>query len=434
MIHGLRVKNGKATYVSRYVKTSRLQQEEFFGSTKFLKIGDMKGFFGLLMFILQILRLVLVDTSYGYGTGNTSLVYHNGKLLALHECDKPYVIKILDDGDLQTLGILDYDRRLGHSFTAHPKIDPVTGREMFIFGYSQMVPCITYRVISRNGFMHDPVLIKVSEPPLMHDFAITMNYAIFMDLPMYFRPMSMVKENSMAYSFDSTKNARFGVLPRYAMNEQQIRWFELPNCCIFHNANAWEEGDEVVLITCRIQNLMLEQLASTVEGKLENLIIELYEMRFNMKTGLASQKKLSRARIDFPKINEYYTGRKQRYVYGAAIDNVLRVNGIVKFDLQAALETGKGKSEAGGNVKGIFEFGAGKFSSEAIFVPKEPGISSAEDDGYLICFAHDENSGKSMAMVIDARTMSPDPVAVVDLPTRVPYGFHARFVSEVGAD
>ncbi|KAK4798290.1 hypothetical protein SAY86_030616 [Trapa natans] len=383
MIHGLRIKNGKATYVSRYVKTSRLQQEEFFGSTKFLKIGDMKGFFWL------------------------THVH-----LANSEAD---VIKILDDGDLQTLGILDYDRRLGHSFTAHPKIDPVTGREMFIFGYSQMVPCITYRVISRNGFMHDPVLIKVSEPPLMHDFAITMNYAIFMDLPI-------------------TKNARFGVLPRYAMNEQQIRWFELSNCCIFHNANAWEEGDEVVLITCRIQNPMLEQLASTVEGKVENLIIELYEMRFNMKTGLASQKKLSRARIDFPKINEYYTRRKQRYVYGAVIDNVLRVNGNVKFDLQAASKTGKGKSEAGGNVKGIFEFGAGKFGSEAIFVPKEPGISSAEDDGYLICFAHDENSGKSMAMVIDARTVSVDPVAVVDLPTRVPYGFHACFVSEVSAD
>lgn len=33
--------------------------------------------------------------------------------------------------------------------------------------------------------------------------------------------------------------------------------------------------------------------------------------------------------------------------------------------------------------------------------------------------------------VIDAKTMSADPVAVIELPHRVPYGFHGTFVSEV---
>jgi len=32
-------------------------------------------------------------------------------------------------------------------------------------------------------------------------------------------------------------------------------------------------------------------------------------MRFNMKTGKASQKKLSAFSIDFPRVNERYTGR-----------------------------------------------------------------------------------------------------------------------------
>nr|GEU55622.1 RNA-directed DNA polymerase [Tanacetum cinerariifolium] len=35
-------------------------------------------------------------------------------------------IKVLEDGDLQTLGLMDYDKRLSHTFTAHPKIDSVT--------------------------------------------------------------------------------------------------------------------------------------------------------------------------------------------------------------------------------------------------------------------------------------------------------------------
>lgn len=38
---------------------------------------------------------------------------------------------------------------------------------------------------------------------------------------------------------------------------------------------------------------------------------------------------------------------------------------------------------------------------------------------------------KSAVNVIDAKNMSSDPVAVVELPHRVPYGFHAFFVTEV---
>ncbi|KAF2567229.1 hypothetical protein F2Q68_00025859 [Brassica cretica] len=305
MIHGVRIKDGKATYVSRYVKTSRLKQEEFFGAAKFMKIGDLKGFLGLLMVYLQQLRtkLKVLDVSYGHGTANTALVYHHGKLLALSEADKPYVVKVLEDGDLQTLGMMDYDKRLTHSFTAHPKVDPTTG-EMFTFGYSHTPPYLTYRVISEDGIMHDPVPVTIPEPIMMHDFAITETYAIFMDLPMHFRP-------------------------------------KVPN--------AWEEEDEVVLITCRLENPDLDMVSGNVKEKLENFSNELYEMRFNMKTGSASQKKLSASAVDFPRINECYTGKK------------------------------------------------------------------------------------SCVNVIDAKTMSAEPVAVVELPHRVPYGFHAFFVTEVRA-
>ncbi|KAH7527853.1 hypothetical protein FEM48_Zijuj05G0010600 [Ziziphus jujuba var. spinosa] len=431
MVHGLRIKNGKATYVSRYVRTSRIKQEEYFGGAKFMKIGDLKGFFGLLMVNMQMLRakLKVLDVSYGTGTANTALVYHHGKLLALSEADKPYVLKVLEDGDLQTIGLLDYDKRLAHSFTAHPKVDPFTG-EMFTFGYSHTPPYITYRVISKDGFMHDPVPITVSQPIMMHDFAITENYAIFMDLPLYFRPKEMVKENTLIFTFDSTKKARFGVLPRYAKDELLIKWFELPNCFIFHNANAWEEEDEVVLITCRLENPNLDMVSGTVKEKLENFSNQLYEMRFNLKNGLASQKKLSAPAVDFARVNESYTGRKQCFVYGTILDSIAKVTGIVKFDLHAEPEIGKTSLEVGGNVQGIYDLGPGRFGSEAVYVPRVPGVTSEEDDGYLILFVHDEKSGKSAVHVINAKTMSADPVAVVDLPHRVPYGFHAFFVTE----
>jgi carotenoid cleavage dioxygenase len=45
-------------------------------------------------------------------------------------------------------------------------------------------------------------------------------------------------------------------------------------------------------------------------------------------------------------------------------------------------------------------------------------------------YVHDEDSGKSSLVVWDAATMSPEPLAVVLLPQRVPYGFHALWVNE----
>ncbi|KAI5073067.1 hypothetical protein GOP47_0011080 [Adiantum capillus-veneris] len=431
MIHALRIKDGKATYASRFVQTSRLKQEALFGAAKFIKIGDLKGVFGFLMGQIFSLRskFKVLDLSQGTGTGNTAMTYHNGKLLALHEGDKPYAIRVLEDGDLQTLGFLDYEKRLTHPFTAHPKVDPVTG-ELFTFGYQFEPPYCTYRVISKEGVMQEAVPITVSGPVMMHDFAITENFAIFMDMPLYLQPKEMVK-GDLIIKFDDTKPARIGVLPRYAKNESTIKWFELPTCYAFHNVNAWEEEDEVVLYTCRLPEVDLEMAAGPVKENYKTFQNELYEMRFNMKTGKASQRQLSLSAVDFPRVNEKYTGRKQQYAYCSMLEDSTKVKGLVKFDLWAepAFE-GKSNIEVGGNVEGMIIFGQGRYGSEAIFVPRSPGEDEMEDDGYLICFVHDEGSGKSEVRIYDAKTMVPQPVGVVKLPCRVPYGFHAFFVSE----
>lgn len=73
---------------------------------------------------------------------------------------------------------------------------------MFTFGYSHTPPYLTYRVISKDGIMHEPVPITISEPIMMHDFAITESYAIFMDLPMHFRP-------KVSYSLSLTVTQEF---------------------------------------------------------------------------------------------------------------------------------------------------------------------------------------------------------------------------------
>jgi carotenoid cleavage dioxygenase-like enzyme len=61
------------------------------------------------------------------------------------------------------------------------------------------------------------------------------------------------------------------------------------------------------------------------------------------------------------------------------------------------------------------------------------GGSLAEDDGYLMTYVYDANSDSSDFVVLDAATMSSDPVATVHLP-RIPFGFHGNWVPASVAD
>jgi hypothetical protein len=51
-------------------------------------------------------------------------------------------------------------------------------------------------------------------------------------------------------------------------------------------------------------------------------------------------------------------------------------------------------------------------------------------NGWLVTYVHDEGAGESSLRVYDAASMAGEAVAVVALPQRVPYGFHALFLNE----
>lgn len=52
-------------------------------------------------------------------------------------------------------------------------------------------------------------------------------------------------------------------------------------------------------------------------------------MRFNLKTGAASQKQLSLSIVDFPRINEGYTGRSVPFARTRDGRKILAKNGIL---------------------------------------------------------------------------------------------------------
>ena len=86
--------------------------------------------------------------------------------------------------------------------------------------------------------------------------------------------------------------------------------------------------------------------------------------------------------------------RKQQFAYCTMFEDNVKLKGLAKFNLwkEPQLE-GKEKIEVGGNVEGVILFGPGRYGSEAVFIPRSEDASNDEDDGYLICFVHDETTG-----------------------------------------
>ncbi|KAJ4762164.1 9-cis epoxycarotenoid dioxygenase [Rhynchospora pubera] len=357
----------------------------------------------------------------GDGMLHSLLFSADGRLYALGEPDLPYAVHVDPiTGEVSTLGRQDFSGRLKMGMTAHPKKDSVTG-ETFAFRYGLVPPFLTYFYFDSAGNkLADVPIFSVQQLSFMHDFAITKNYAVFSDVQLVMKLMDMVLGNHAPVGSDQKKVPRLGVLPRYATNESEIRWFDVPGFNMMHSVNAWEEesaNGEKYLVLVGPNVLSIEHMLDDL-----NLVHSNVEMvRINLNTGVVSRKPLSAANLDFPVIHPGYVGRKNRYAYLASMANPMpKVSGVVKLDFS--------RIDTGNCVVASRDFGPRCYGGQPFFVPNDG--SEEEDDGYLVSYVHNEETDESTFVVMDARSPTLEIVAEVLLPDRVSYGFHGLFVSK----
>jgi len=422
MIHGVRITSeGLVNYVSRWTRTDRFLLEEQAQRPLFLRLGEMHGRFGLLKFALSNICHWLYVTPRlpprTDGTANTSVHYHDGTLMALMEGNVPMGLRLLMDGRLEERGWLHYGGKLQHNMTAHPKNDPRTG-EMIFFGYSvRDKPFVQHAVVSAEGQLGPSVDVGIQRPVMMHDFAITPQWSILMDHPLELVPKRLT-EGEFIFHFQEQKPSRLGLLPRHAQPGDKTEWYDFATGFVFHTAAAWEEGDEIVLLACRSESIQLVDISR------QEFKPCLHEYRINRQTGQTSERDVCMDEqgvpvcCEFPTSHPQTTGLQPRYVYCAATTpEDFEFTSCVKVDVAN-----------GYRLVGRITYGAGRTGGECTFVPREG--ATEEDDGYLLTFVYDASTDSSEFWVMDARTMSGDPIAVVEIPHRVPYGFHGIWVSE----
>ena len=114
----------------------------------------------------------------------------------------------------------------------------------------------------------------------MHDCAITERYTIFPDLPLVFDFEAAMQGNGMI-QWDASNGFRLGVVPRFG-DDDSIKWFDIEESFLFHVANSWEEGDEVVMQACRSNRGGIE---ASEDVDMTEQLGQLHEWRLNMVTG-----------------------------------------------------------------------------------------------------------------------------------------------------
>jgi carotenoid cleavage dioxygenase len=339
-----------------------------------------------------------------YDASNTHVIGHAGRVLSLTEGAMPYELS----NELDTVARYDFGGPLPTGFTAHPKIDPVTG-ELHGFAYWWAEPYLTYHLIGADGRLMRSVPITVPGPTMIHDFSVTRDHVIFYDLPVVFD----LERLPFPYRWDDDYGARVGVMPRDGA-DADVKWFDVEPCYVFHPMNAYDDGDTIVLDVARHATMFKH---SNI-GPNDKQVPTLDRWTIDLHAGKVREERLDDRGQEFPRVNETHAMSKHRYGY-----TVETVNTDKAFNTARILKHDLSRAESD-----IHDFGAGHMPSEFVFVPRNGARD--EDDGWLMGYVYDAARDKSDLVVLDAANLATDPVATVHLPRRVPFGFHGSWVPD----
>jgi carotenoid cleavage dioxygenase len=260
--------------------------------------------------------------------------------------------------------------------------------------------------------------IPVAGPRLPHDMAFTEHYSILNDLPVFW-DQALLERDIHAVRLHAGLPSRFAIVPRHG---GPVRWFEASPTYVLHWVNAYEDGDEIVLDGYFQEDPTPRPSKTATPSEHGHMMFfldqysfrpKLHRWRFNLKDGTTREERLDDRVLEFGMFNQQYAGRKYRYAYSTTTKpGWFLFNGFVKHDL----DTGESWQ---------LTLAPGRYASEAPFAPRLNPKS--EDDGYLVSFITDENTGASECILVDALDIEAGPVCRIALPHKLCSGTHSTW-------
>ena len=419
MIAAFKFENGKIKLTNRFVRTKEWKEEE--KSKKFLYRGvfgtQKEG--GLLANAFDV-RLKNI--------ANTHVIKLGNDLLALWEASSPYSINPIT---LETNGISSLNGVLkkGEAFSAHPRFDPGHHEKerMVTFGVNTG-PKSTIRLMefSNEGEKAGSLLSDRKDSfngfAFLHDFAITPNWAIFLQNAISFNPLPFLLGQKGAAQCLASKpdgNPQFLLIPRDCgkFAGDPPKTVKAPKGFVFHHLNAWEENEKI-----NVESIFYDDFPSIgpddnfrkidfdllPEGILKRCEINPNKNTFNCST-------LSNQCCEFATVNPSFEGLKSRFSWMATAEKK-EGNGplqaIKKFDSLNEEEISWSAAPRG-------------FVSEPIFIPSQES-NSEEDDGWVVVLVWNSIRSGTDLILLDSKNLTEK--AILEVPISIPHGLHGSWV------
>ena len=408
MVCALRFGADEIRFTNRFVRSAKWSAEEEAGRPLFRTFGT--GFAGD-----QLLRGVALASPV-----NVSVFPWQGTLLAFGEQGRPWE---LDPETLETRGEYDFGGRLNPlaPFSAHPKIDPVTG-ELLNFGvsFAAAQPALNLFRFTATGELVYRRRIPLADPCSLHDFALSQRHAVFYLSP-YLLDMSRFLAGSGTLmdclSWEPERGSRLLVASRES--GEAMATIPVGEGYCLHLINAFEEGDRLTVDVLELERPVYEQYQEIPDlftdigpGGPVRFVIDLAGPRLVERRAIDY-----RLAPDFPALDLRLMERRYREFWMLGIGAAGKP-GRKFFDQLVHCDW------SAGAVRGIWQ------APPMRYLGGEPAYATdpaGREAGAVICQLFDAERGESAFAVFSAEDVAAGPRALLWLDSPVPLGFHALF-------
>lgn len=381
MVHAIYLQDGRARYRNKWIATEELRAEWEAGYRIYNSTFSAPPHANL---------------------ANTNIVHHGERYLALYEGGAPYEV----DRNIATLGRFDYGGKLPGVMSAHPKVDAVTG-ELLSISYDLRSGMLTYVRANRSGHLDRVVPFRSPWSAIVHDVALTDKYLVAFICPFVFD----WSRHGPPGMWEPERGAKVALIPRDAHSAEQIRWIDASPFFHWHTVNAFVDGERIEAVLPWYDSFSLSGHSSR---------LELHRLVIDMARNSVADEVIDDQPCEFGRVNDAFLGRRTRFGYlGLRMPRPGEKPQIGAFEAIARYDLVSGK-------KTVHTFAPGVTVCEPVFAADPNGRH--EEDGFIVTFAHELGSAGGRFVILDARQLDREPVAIIELPRRVPAGLHGSWV------
>ncbi len=358
-------------------------------------------------------------------TANISFVWHGNELLALWEGGSAHRI---NPDNLDTLGLKVWRDDLKNlPFSAHPRQDE--NGDLWNFGSAPWIGKLLIYRVNKNGELAQFGIADINADAMIHDFAITKDYLIFIMPPFRWQKNAEIHNFVDGFKWHPNQASRLIILDK---NDFSLVWQgETETGFHFHIGNAYQHKNDIILDFFQSSDakIVQEWMRGIMKGEfydLGNSVANHQLLQINLHSKQVKMTKFSTASAEFPTISSHKIGRKNRYCWllESDKDNDL-FNRVTKRDMM------NGHTD-------FYDYGKDVFAEEHIFISKKDDVKKEEakkeeakkEEGWLIGTAFDSKKQQSLLSIFDAQNLHNGPIAQATLPYILPLGFHGTFIPQ----